>query len=42
MANKTTKTNKATTAPPTPTKTTALLGMWLKTAEAREREMGPD
>ena len=32
MASKTTKTNKTTTAP-TP------LGMWLKPAEAREREM---
>ena len=42
MATRTTKTNKATTAPPTPTKATALLGMWLKIAEAREREMEPD
>jgi hypothetical protein len=42
MASRTTKTNKATTAPPAPTKTTKLLGMWLKTAEVREREMKPD
>jgi hypothetical protein len=33
--------NKTTTAPPAPTKTTALLGMWLETAEVRERGMGP-
>jgi hypothetical protein len=31
MASRTTKTNKTTTASPTPTKTTTLLGMWLKT-----------
>jgi hypothetical protein len=42
MASRTTKVNKTTTAPPAPTKTTTLLGMWLKTAEVREREMNPD
>jgi hypothetical protein len=42
MASRTTKTNKPPTAPPAPTKTMALLGMWLKAAEVREREMKPD
>jgi hypothetical protein len=42
MENRTTKTNKTTTAPPAPTITTALLGMWLKIAEVRNREIIPD
>jgi hypothetical protein len=37
-----TATTAATTAPTAPTATTTLLGRWLKTAEARDREMKPD
>jgi hypothetical protein len=44
--NTTGKTKKTNQPPPTPSAqtqtTTTLLGMWLKTAEVREREMKPD